>query len=156
MALAVSLGVYGDYGGEWVDETSPLRVTASAGKPFLRAQAEAAWLQLHAAHGVPVHVFRLGGIYGAQAHAAAHVCAAPFARVTADRMLCVQARGAACWRRAVRRGAAAVARGRATRSARALISATYRAATWQTSSRLWMPAWRRLARGACFSGCGQA
>ena len=60
-------GVYGDYGGAWVDETSPLRVTPAAGKPWLRAQAEAAWLQLHAEHSVPVHVFRLGGIYGASA-----------------------------------------------------------------------------------------
>ena len=58
-------GVYGDHGGAWVDEESPLLVTPSAGKPFLRAQAEAAWLRLHAEHGVPVHVFRLGGIYGA-------------------------------------------------------------------------------------------
>lgn len=63
-SLAIDAGVYGDHGGARVDETSQLRVTPAAGKPWLRAQAEAAWLRLHAVHGVPVHVFRLGGIYG--------------------------------------------------------------------------------------------
>ena len=56
--------MYGDHDGAWVDEDTPLRVAPAAGKPWLRAQAEAAWLQLHAAHRLPVHVFRLGGIYG--------------------------------------------------------------------------------------------
>ena len=59
-------GVYGDHGGAWVDEDTPLRVTPAAGKPWLRAQAETTWRQLHAEHALPVHVFRLGGIYGKQ------------------------------------------------------------------------------------------
>jgi nucleoside-diphosphate-sugar epimerase len=92
MLLALA-GVYGDYGGEWVDETSPLRVTPSAGKPFLRAQAEAAWLQLHAAHGVPVHVFRLGGIYGAWAHAARIRAASQLACMLTSCRICLPGPG---------------------------------------------------------------
>lgn len=51
-------GVYGDRGGGWVDETSPLEPTGERGRR--RAAAEAAWLGL----GLPMHVFRLAGIYG--------------------------------------------------------------------------------------------
>ena len=51
-------GVYGDNGGDWVDEDSPLRPTTTRGR--LRADAERAWL----ATGLPVHLFRLAGIYG--------------------------------------------------------------------------------------------
>ncbi|WP_370156058.1 SDR family oxidoreductase [Ferrovibrio sp.] len=55
-------GVYGDRGGAWVDETSDLRPTQP--RSIRRAAAEAGWLALHRDHGVPVHVFRLAGIYG--------------------------------------------------------------------------------------------
>src|SRR3546814_8818136 len=55
-------GVYGDSGGDWVDETTPLRPTQA--RSIRRAAAEAAWLKLHEDHGLPVHVFRLAGIYG--------------------------------------------------------------------------------------------
>jgi len=55
-------GVYGDSGGDWVDESSPLRPQQP--RSIRRAAAEAAWLRLHEDHGVPVHVFRLAGIYG--------------------------------------------------------------------------------------------
>lgn len=55
-------GVYGDRGGAWVDETSALRPTQD--RSIRRAAAEAAWLRLQAEQGVPVHVFRLAGIYG--------------------------------------------------------------------------------------------
>ncbi|KAK9826809.1 hypothetical protein WJX81_002893 [Elliptochloris bilobata] len=57
-----STGVYGDWGGAWVDERSELR--AAAGKGAARRRAEAAWLALHAEHDLPLHIFRLGGIYG--------------------------------------------------------------------------------------------
>jgi len=60
-----STSVYGDHGGEWVDENSELRLSgASNAKAAARADAERAWLQLYSHHGVPVHIFRLGGIYG--------------------------------------------------------------------------------------------
>lgn len=55
-------GVYGDRGGDWVDEQSDLRPTQTRSRR--RAEAEAGWLKLQAEHGVPVHVFRLAGIYG--------------------------------------------------------------------------------------------
>ena len=55
-------GVYGDRQGRWVDETSPLEPTTERGRR--RLAAEAGWLALHRDHGLPVHVFRLAGIYG--------------------------------------------------------------------------------------------
>ncbi|MBI1775770.1 MAG: SDR family oxidoreductase [Proteobacteria bacterium] len=55
-------GVYGDRGGAWVDEWAELRPTGERGRR--RQAAEAAWLDLRHRHGLPVHVFRLAGIYG--------------------------------------------------------------------------------------------
>jgi len=54
-------GVYGDRGGDWVDERSGLHPTSARGAA--RVAAERAWLDLLRI-GVPVHVFRLAGIYG--------------------------------------------------------------------------------------------
>ncbi len=55
-------GVYGDSGGAWVDEATPPR--PSNARSVRRAEAEAAWLALGRAADIPVHVFRLAGIYG--------------------------------------------------------------------------------------------
>jgi nucleoside-diphosphate-sugar epimerase len=55
-------GVYGDRGGEWVDEESPLEPNTARGQR--RLEAERSWLRLHRDIGLPVHVFRLAGIYG--------------------------------------------------------------------------------------------
>ncbi|WP_372839845.1 SDR family oxidoreductase [Phaeovulum sp.] len=55
-------GVYGDHGGGWVDETTPLTPGTSRGRA--RADAEAAWFKLAMRPGLPLHVFRLAGIYG--------------------------------------------------------------------------------------------
>lgn len=52
-------GVYGDHGGAWVDEDTPVEPTTKRGQ--IRVRAERAWLET----GLPVHVFRLAGIYGA-------------------------------------------------------------------------------------------
>ncbi len=52
-------GVYGDTGGAMVDESSPLEPTSERSRR--RVKAEAAWLGMEQ---VPVHVFRLPGIYG--------------------------------------------------------------------------------------------
>ncbi len=53
--------VYGDRNGGEVDETSELRPASERGKR--RVMAEREWLAL-AEQGLPVHVFRLAGIYG--------------------------------------------------------------------------------------------
>lgn len=55
-------GVYGDRNGGWVDETSDLAPTTARGRS--RVQAEQAWQALAAAHDLPLHIFRLAGIYG--------------------------------------------------------------------------------------------
>jgi nucleoside-diphosphate-sugar epimerase len=52
-------GVYGDHGGDWVDETAPLTPATRRGQA--RVVAEAAW---QAIPGLPLHIFRLAGIYG--------------------------------------------------------------------------------------------
>lgn len=51
-------GVYGDHGGGWVDEATPLAPSTRRGQ--MRVDAEAAWQAL----GLPLHIFRLAGIYG--------------------------------------------------------------------------------------------
>jgi nucleoside-diphosphate-sugar epimerase len=52
-------GVYGDRGGDWVDEASDLRPATARGRA--RVAAEAEWA---AVPGLPLHIFRLAGIYG--------------------------------------------------------------------------------------------
>ena len=52
-------GVYGDQNGGWVDETSPTEPATIRGQR--RVLAEKEWLSIE---GLPVHVFRLAGIYG--------------------------------------------------------------------------------------------
>ena len=51
--------VYGDTGGAWVDETADCCPTSERARQ--RMAAEARWLRLKK---VPVHIFRLAGIYG--------------------------------------------------------------------------------------------
>lgn len=57
-----TLGVYGDSGGAWIDETAPtapLHVRSRA-----RVEAELGWQSLGARRNLPVAILRLGGIYG--------------------------------------------------------------------------------------------
>lgn len=51
-------GVYGDHQGGWVDEETAL--TPATERGIWRKQAEAEWAALN----VPLHIFRLAGIYG--------------------------------------------------------------------------------------------
>jgi len=51
-------GVYGDHKGGWVDETAALTPSTKRGK--LRVMAEAQWQD----QNLPLHIFRLAGIYG--------------------------------------------------------------------------------------------
>lgn len=55
-------GVYGDRQGGMVDESSERIPVSERGRR--RVLAEDAWLSLWRKHGVPVHIFRLAGIYG--------------------------------------------------------------------------------------------
>ncbi|WP_299623369.1 SDR family oxidoreductase [Pelagibius sp.] len=55
-------GVYGSRDGGWVDEDSDLRPSAARSKR--RVAAEEAWLKAQEAEELPVHLFRLAGIYG--------------------------------------------------------------------------------------------
>lgn len=55
-------GVYGDRNGEWVDETAALLPTTD--RACNRVRAERQWLEWGSRNGVPVHIFRLAGIYG--------------------------------------------------------------------------------------------
>ena len=52
-------GVYGDHQGDWVDESAPL--TPATKRGIARVKAEAAWSEID---GLPLHIFRLAGIYG--------------------------------------------------------------------------------------------
>jgi nucleoside-diphosphate-sugar epimerase len=54
-------GVYGDTGGAWVDESSPVQPSGPRGER--RVAAEKAWLALRTGEA-PVHIFRIAGIYG--------------------------------------------------------------------------------------------
>jgi nucleoside-diphosphate-sugar epimerase len=57
-----TVGVYGDHGGEWVDETTPPRPGSARGRA--RLDAERAWQRLGARCGAAVAILRLAGIYG--------------------------------------------------------------------------------------------
>ncbi len=52
-------GVYGDHGGNWVDEETALNPSTKRGQA--RVSAEAAWQDIP---DLPLHIFRLAGIYG--------------------------------------------------------------------------------------------
>jgi nucleoside-diphosphate-sugar epimerase len=58
-----TVGVYGDQGGRWVDETTTPKPNSA--RTEARVEAERAWLQFGEETGVPVQIFRLAGIYGA-------------------------------------------------------------------------------------------
>mgnify|MGYP000150317003 FL=1 len=55
-------GVYGNRDGDWVDETTELIPTSQRGSR--RKKAEGQWMSLCKSEGLPLHIFRLAGIYG--------------------------------------------------------------------------------------------
>jgi nucleoside-diphosphate-sugar epimerase len=57
-AYLSTTGVYGNHDGSWIDETFPLTPNTERGER--RVAAEAQWSAL----GLPLHIFRLAGIYG--------------------------------------------------------------------------------------------
>ncbi|MEL7513426.1 MAG: SDR family oxidoreductase [Pseudomonadota bacterium] len=52
-------GVYGDHNGAWIDESTPLAPSTQRGQ--WRKAAEQAWIDIP---DLPLHIFRLAGIYG--------------------------------------------------------------------------------------------
>ncbi len=57
-----TVGVYGDHGGAWVDETTEPKPASP--RSIERLEAERAWQAFGRTHGVPVAILRLSGIYG--------------------------------------------------------------------------------------------
>jgi nucleoside-diphosphate-sugar epimerase len=57
-----TVGVYGDSGGEWVDENTPAKPLSARSRN--RLNAERVWQDFGAHRGIPVTVLRLAGIYG--------------------------------------------------------------------------------------------
>jgi nucleoside-diphosphate-sugar epimerase len=51
-------GVYGNHNGQWIDENTPPAPDSRRGS--LRLKAEEQWVSMH----LPLHIFRLSGIYG--------------------------------------------------------------------------------------------
>lgn len=57
-----TVGVYGDFGGAWIDETAETRPINARSK--LRVEVEQQWCDYADKRGVPLLVLRLAGIYG--------------------------------------------------------------------------------------------
>ena len=57
-----STSVYGNWNGKWVDESFPLRPIEMRARR--RLNAEKKWMKVYNDYEIPVHIFRLAGIYG--------------------------------------------------------------------------------------------
>jgi nucleoside-diphosphate-sugar epimerase len=62
MVLLSTIGVYGDHGGAWVDETTAPAPTHERARE--RVAAEQAWQAFGLQRQIPVAILRLAGIYG--------------------------------------------------------------------------------------------
>ena len=62
VAYYSTIGVYGDHGGAWVDETSATRTRTARG--LARLEDEARWAAAARARGAEADILRLAGIYG--------------------------------------------------------------------------------------------
>jgi nucleoside-diphosphate-sugar epimerase len=71
IAYLSTVGVYGDHGGEWVDETAECRPVSK--RSVMRVAAEQDWLKLGQKIGRPVAILRLSGIYGPGRNALANL-----------------------------------------------------------------------------------
>ncbi|HEV7718109.1 MAG TPA: SDR family oxidoreductase [Arsenicitalea sp.] len=57
-----TVGVYGDFGGNWIDETAACKPANKRSQ--LRVEVEERWRTYAAQRGVPLLILRLAGIYG--------------------------------------------------------------------------------------------
>jgi nucleoside-diphosphate-sugar epimerase len=74
-----TIGVYGDHGGAWIDEsTEPMPVS---GRSRARLEAERAWSALAARSGKTLVILRLAGIYGPGRNALRQVAAGSARRI---------------------------------------------------------------------------
>jgi nucleoside-diphosphate-sugar epimerase len=71
VALLSTIGVYGDHGGAWVDETTAAAPTHHRARE--RVAAEQAWQALGRERAIPVAILRLAGIYGPAQNALVNV-----------------------------------------------------------------------------------
>lgn len=62
IAYLSTTAVYGDQGGAWIDETTPLSPSSQRAKN--RVRAEQGWSAFAARNDLPLDIFRLSGIYG--------------------------------------------------------------------------------------------
>ena len=62
VAYLSTVGVYGDHGGAWVDETTPCRPVSA--RSVERVSAETAWAKAARKADAPLSILRLSGIYG--------------------------------------------------------------------------------------------
>jgi nucleoside-diphosphate-sugar epimerase len=74
-----TVGVYGDHGGAWIDETTPPRPVARRSQ--LRLAAEASWAEIASERGCALDIFRLSGIYGPGRNALATLAAGTAKRI---------------------------------------------------------------------------
>jgi nucleoside-diphosphate-sugar epimerase len=75
-----TIAVYGNHDGRWIDEATPL--TPALTRASNRIEAERAWQALGRAHGIPVAIVRIAGIYGPGANALETVKAGRGRRIT--------------------------------------------------------------------------
>ena len=66
-----TVGVYGNHDGDWVDENTEPQPRSK--RSHNRLAAERAWTEFGAQYDVPVHLFRLSGIYGPGRNAIANL-----------------------------------------------------------------------------------
>src|SRR3979490_1664149 len=71
VVLLSTIGVYGDHGGAWVDETTAAAPTHDRARE--RVAAEQAWRALGRERAIPVAILRLAGIYGPAQNALVNV-----------------------------------------------------------------------------------
>ncbi len=62
-----TVGVYGDHGGAWIDESAPTNPLSERGRR--RVAAEEAWTAFGRERGISVQLHRLAGIYGPRSNA---------------------------------------------------------------------------------------
>lgn len=74
-----TIGVYGDHGGAWIDESTPPR--PSNERSIWRLAAEDGWRAIARSKGCAVHVLRLAGIYGPGQNALANLRAGTAKRI---------------------------------------------------------------------------